>query len=104
MLAKQPGWQHPDPVPASLSPPPPTDSSSYLGSDELSIELPLEEVVRVAATVGLRLVRQEMVSAPYMGEGNRHRRRHRMLCALLLHVCFCRTASNLSAHVESHSC
>jgi hypothetical protein len=53
---------------APAKPPAPKRPSPPLaGSDELSVELPLDEVMRVAGALGLRLGRHELVAAPYMG-------------------------------------
>ena len=38
------------------------------GYDDMSIELSLEEVVKLAGQMGFRMLRNETVQAPYMGE------------------------------------
>ena len=35
----------------------------------MSIELSLDEVLKVAGQMGFRLVQQETIQAPYLGEG-----------------------------------
>ena len=38
------------------------------GYDDMSIELSLEEVIKLAGQMGFRMLRNETVQAPYMGE------------------------------------
>eukprot|EP01025_Chloroclados_australasicus_P065714 TRINITY_DN8955_c0_g1_i1.p1 TRINITY_DN8955_c0_g1~~TRINITY_DN8955_c0_g1_i1.p1 ORF type:complete len:446 (-),score=33.14 TRINITY_DN8955_c0_g1_i1:380-1606(-) len=42
------------------------DSHTYLSSEELSIEVPLNDVVNIATGLGFKLIKQEMVPAAYL--------------------------------------
>ena len=42
------------------------DARSYLGGEQLSVELSLEEVKAAALALGFRLVREEMVEAGFL--------------------------------------
>jgi hypothetical protein len=46
----------------------------------MSIELSLEEVLRISTSLGFKLIRNEMIPAPYMGESRPHHFSFTLLC------------------------
>jgi carnosine N-methyltransferase len=44
------------------------DASSYLGGDEMSVEMSLEDIEKVADSVGLRMVKREMRDSLYTAD------------------------------------
>ena len=74
------------------------------GADELSLELPLAEVHRLAGLAGFKALRQEFVDAAYMGalraRGCLHVRAARAPHACSPHGCMSRPC----VHVRVHAC